>query len=45
MKAFEAVQAEILSMARMQFDPVAIEAFVTEEEALRNMVRLKCSDM
>jgi putative nucleotidyltransferase with HDIG domain len=39
---FEAAQAEILSMAGTQFDPMAVEAFVAEKETLRNMVRLKC---
>ncbi|MEO8331483.1 MAG: HD domain-containing phosphohydrolase [Gallionella sp.] len=39
---FAAAQAEILSMAGTQFDPVAVEAFVAEAEALRNMVKVKC---
>lgn len=42
--SFEAAQEEILRMAGTQFDPVAVEAFVAEEQALRDMVRLKCVD-
>lgn len=41
--SFETAQEEILRMSGTQFDPVAVEAFVAEEQVLRNMVRLKCS--
>ena len=41
---FATAQAEILSMAGTQFDPVAIEAFVAEAETLRNMVEVKCGE-
>lgn len=42
--SFEMAQEEILRMAGTQFDPVAVEAFVAEEQVLRNMVRLKCGE-
>ena len=41
---FAAAQAEILSMAGTQFDPVAIKAFVAKAETLRNMVEVKCGE-
>jgi response regulator RpfG family c-di-GMP phosphodiesterase len=41
---FEAAQAEILGKAGTQFDPVAVEAFMAEEAALRKMVELKCDE-
>jgi len=40
--SFEAARAEILRASGTQFDPVAVEAFVAEENALRGMVELKC---
>lgn len=40
--SFETAQAEILSMAGTQFDPLAVEAFIAEAKVLRNMVKLKC---
>ncbi len=40
--SFDAAKAEILRSAGAQFDPRAVEAFVSEEEALRGMVALKC---
>ncbi len=43
--SFAAAQAEILSMAGTQFDPVAVEAFIAEEETLRHMVKLKCLEV
>ena len=42
--SFEVAREEILRMAGTQFDPVAVEAFIAEEETLRNMVRLKCGE-
>lgn len=42
--SFEVTREEILRMAGTQFDPVAVEAFIAEEETLRNMVRLKCGE-
>lgn len=41
---FESAQKEIQRMSGAQFDPVAVEAFVAEEQVLRNMVKLKCVD-
>jgi HD-GYP domain-containing protein (c-di-GMP phosphodiesterase class II) len=37
---FDAAKAEILRMAGSQFDPVAVQAFLTEETALREMTVL-----
>lgn len=39
---FDAAKAEILSMAGRQFDPLAVDAMVHEEAALRWMVGIKC---
>lgn len=38
---FEMAQREILRMSGVQFDPRAVEAFMAERDALRNMTRLK----
>lgn len=40
--AFDAARAEILAQSGSQFDPIAVEAFVAEENTLREMVELKC---
>jgi len=40
--SFDAAKAEILRSAGRQFDPQAVEAFVSEEATLRDMVALKC---
>lgn len=40
--SFDVAKDEILRMSGSQFDPVAVELFVTEEVALRRMVALKC---
>lgn len=40
---FDAAKAEILRMAGTQFDPLAVEAFLGEEETLREMVALRCA--
>ena len=40
---FEAAKTEICLQSGTQFDPVAVDAFLAEEEILRNMVELKCS--
>ena len=40
---FDAAKAEILSMAGRQFDPLAVDAMVHEEAALRWMVGIKCT--
>lgn len=40
--AFDAARAEILALSGSQFDPLALEAFVAEENTLREMVELKC---
>lgn len=39
---FDTAKAEILRLSGVQFDPVAVEAFVAEEAELREMVELKC---
>lgn len=41
--SFDAAKSEILHMSGSQFDPEAVELFVSEEEQLRRMVALKCS--
>ncbi len=40
--AFDAARGEILAQSGTQFDPVTLEAFITEENTLRGMVELKC---
>ncbi len=40
---FEAARDEVLRQSGTQFDPRAVEIFVTEETTLRAMVDLKCS--
>ena len=39
---FDAAHAELLSVSGTQLDPLALEVFVAEEAALREMVELKC---
>jgi len=39
---FDAARAEILARSGTQFDPMALEVFVSEETTLREMVELKC---
>lgn len=41
---FDAARTEILNQAGRQFDPVAVDAFLHEETALRDMVARKCMD-
>ncbi len=41
---FDIAQAEIRRMAGTQFDPVAVDAFMAEQQILRNMVNLKCGE-
>jgi len=41
--SFDAARAEIARQSGVQFDPQAVEVFVAEEAALREMVALKCS--
>lgn len=40
---FEAAKEEILRMSGCQFDQLAVDLFLAEEKALRDMVALKCS--
>ncbi len=40
---FDAARAEIARMSGTQFDPVAVEAFLAEEDTLRDMVAVKCA--
>ncbi|MBI1892477.1 MAG: HD domain-containing protein [Burkholderiales bacterium] len=43
--SFEAAKAEICRQTGTQFDPKAVEAFLAEEDLLREMVSLKCGPM
>jgi len=43
--SFDKARAEILRMSGTQFDPRAVETFIAEEAALREMVELKCGKM
>ena len=43
-QSFDAAQDEIVRAAGSQFDPLAVDAFVAEEFALRAMVAVKCGD-
>ena len=40
--SFDQAHAEIVKMSGTQFDPVAVQAFLAEETALREMVAVKC---
>lgn len=40
--SFDAAKQEIVRLANVQFDPLAVEAFLAEEAILREMVALKC---
>jgi HD-GYP domain-containing protein (c-di-GMP phosphodiesterase class II) len=40
--SFDDARAEIVRQAHSQFDPLAVDAFLAEEETLRAMVDLKC---
>jgi putative nucleotidyltransferase with HDIG domain len=40
--SFDQACAEIVKMSGTQFDPVAVQAFLAEEAALREMVAVKC---
>lgn len=40
---FDAAKAEITRLAGAQFDPAAVDAFLAEEQVLREMVELKCT--
>jgi len=40
--AYDTAKREILKRSGTQFDPSAVEAFITEEAVLREMVALKC---
>lgn len=39
---FDSARQEIVRMSGIQFDPVAVQAFLAEETVLREMVTLKC---
>ncbi|MFY9326428.1 MAG: HD-GYP domain-containing protein [Georgfuchsia sp.] len=41
--SFDSARAEILRQSGTQFDPVATEVFVAEQETLRAMVEVKCA--
>ena len=40
--SFEQARDEIASMSGIQFDPLAVQAFLAEEKTLRKMVEAKC---
>jgi HD-GYP domain-containing protein (c-di-GMP phosphodiesterase class II) len=40
--SFDMAKEEILRQSGIQFDPIAVEAFIAEEAELRQMVELKC---
>jgi len=40
--SFDQARTEIIKMSGTQFDPVAVQAFLAEEAALREMVMVKC---
>ena len=40
--SFDQARAEIVKMSDSQFDPVAVQAFLAEEAALREIVAVKC---
>lgn len=40
--SFDTAKAEILRMSGIQFDPVAVDAFIADEAVLRRMVQMKC---
>ena len=40
---FTTAKAELLRMSGAQFDPLAVEAFLEEEQVLRDMVAVKCT--
>lgn len=42
--SFDAAHAEIMLQSSTQFDPVATEVFLAEQETLRAMVEIKCND-
>ena len=42
-RGFDDAAAEIMRMQGTQFDPIAVQAFVVEEAALRRMVEMKCT--
>lgn len=41
--SYDTAKAEIIRLSGIQFDPMAVEAFIAEEVILREMVALKCS--
>lgn len=40
--SFDQARAEIVKLSGMQFDPLAVQAFLAEETTLREMVEAKC---
>jgi len=43
--SFDVAKAEILRLSGSQFDPQVVETFLAEEEVLRQMVALKCTQL
>ena len=41
--SFDVAKREIVSLSGLQFDPVAVDAFLQEEAVLRHMVEEKCT--
>lgn len=42
-QSFDTAKAEIIKLSGHQFDPRAVEAFLSEEDDLRGMVDVKCT--
>ena len=42
-QSFDAAKKEIIKMSGHQFDPQAVEAFLADEDILREMVEVKCT--
>ena len=40
--SFDTAKAEMFRMSGVQFDPVAVDAFIADEAVLRRMVQMKC---
>ena len=43
--SFDVAKADILTMSGVQFDPIAIEAMLSEEAVLRRIVDMKCAQI
>ncbi|WP_245395240.1 hypothetical protein [methane-oxidizing endosymbiont of Gigantopelta aegis] len=41
-QSFDIAKQEIIKMAGTQFDPLAVDVFLSEEKVIRDMVNNKC---